>query len=195
MTFFLARIISWIASIPVLILPGSFLLVNRVVQNGIRALKWTIFSYVFVGAVVLFILAGVLLGLFSDIDVSRKEQRPLLFLFSAIIIIFYGLSLYVLHGPKILAVAALGFLFATIVIGIASRWIKASIHVATVSALVILVGIIYGRFYFLASLIFIPLIIWSRIKLKKHTAAETIAGGLLGSMLTIIFYVFAKFLL
>ncbi len=187
-----ARIISWLSSPPIILLPAPFLLVDKVTQNDIYALKWAAVSYVFIGVVTLFVLAGVLLGVFPDIDVSGKKQRPVVFLFSFIMLFLYALSVLVLKGPKVLLIASLGIAFGLVVLSIVNNWIKASVHVATISAFIFLTGIIYGSFYLLLAILLIPLIAWSRVKIKKHTIPEVIMGGFLGATLTTIFYIVAK---
>jgi len=46
----------------------------------------------------------------------------------------------------------------------------------------------------LLSLLLIPLVAWSRVFLKKHTMREAIAGGLLGSVVTIATFIIGVYL-
>ena len=187
-----ARIISLLSSPPIILLPAPFLLVDKATRNDIYALKWAAVSYVFIGAVILFVLAGVLLGVFADIDISKKKQRPIVFAFSFIILLLYALSVLVLNGPKVLLIASLGIAFGLAVLFVVNKWIKASIHVATISAFIFFAGIIYGNASILLALFLIPFIGWARVKTEKHTKQEVIVGGLLGCGLTVIFYIIAK---
>src|SRR4030042_3554879 len=128
----IARLISLLSSPLIILLPTPYILVYKVSNNYLYALKWTIFSYVFIFSVVIFVLLGTLFGLFSDWDVSKKEERPPLFAFGAIVTFFYLACLFILNGPKILYIAVSGIIVGVIAIGIITRWIKASIHTATV---------------------------------------------------------------
>ncbi len=187
-----ARIISFFSNPIIVLLAAPYVLVDKVSNNDLYALKWTMFSYIFMGLVVLFVLAGVLIGFFSDIYISKKEQRPLLFSFVGLITFFYLISVLLLQGPKVLMVAVLGVFLGLIIIDVLNRWIKASVHLATLSAFVLAGGIVYGQYLFWLLLPLIPIVAWSRVKTKGHTVPEAILGGILGATLTIIVYIISK---
>lgn len=190
MTLF-AKAISFFLGPLFILLPVPYILVERVSQNYLYALKWTIFSYAFILSVAIFIIIGVLLGVFSNFDVSKREQRPLLFSFSAFAMFCYLLSLFILDGPKILLLALVAIVLGLIVIVVVNRWIKASIHLATATSVILFIGIVYkGYFFFLLSLI--PLLAWARVKTKEHTPFETIIGVVLGVALTLIAYTISR---
>ena len=190
MTFF-ARIISFLLSPMVVSFPALYLLVDKVTNNNIYALKWTIISYFFIFAVAIFVIACVLLGIFSNFDVSKREQRPLLFSFVGLMALFYFIFLFVFNGPKILFVVIFAVVLGLIIVSIVNQWIKASMHVAIISSIIFGVAIIYGGAYLL-SLSLIPVMAWSRVKIKKHTPLEATIGGILGGLLTIIMYIVSR---
>jgi len=186
-----AKAVSFFLGPVFVILPVPFILVSKFTQDYYYALKWTIFSYAFILAVALFIIIGVLLGVFSNFDVSKREQRPLLFSFSAFAMFCYLVSLIILGGPKILFLALFAIVLGLITIVVVNRWIKASIHVATATSVILLIGIIYkGYFFILFALV--PLLAWSRVKTKEHTVLETIIGSVLGVALILIVYTISK---
>lgn len=191
MSNFIARIISTVFN-PFLILPPTlYLLVNKTANNDIYAFKWAIFSFVFMSIVGIFVFFGVILGIFSDMDVSKREERPLLFTFMGIVTILYLICLLIFNAPKVLLVTAFAISLGLVLIAIVNSKIKASIHVATISSLVSSVAIIYGGVFIFAFSI-IPVIAWSRVKTKRHTFLEAVMGGILGIALTIIIYIVVK---
>lgn len=194
MSKFLARLISTFSNPLIILMPAPYILVDKTSNNDIYALKWTLFSLFFLFLVTVFVIIGTLFGYFSDFDVSKKEQRPLLFFFLGLMTFFYLTSLFILSGPKILFIAIFAIILGIILLGIANQWIKVSIHTTTVSAFSISLAILYGG-WFIFSLLFIPIMAWSRIKIKKHTLIEAVAGGFLGAFITIIAYIAAKFFL
>lgn len=121
----------------------------------------------------------------NDRDISRRQDRftPLIvgtvsYFIGFLVSIFLGLNDF------------LTFLFLCytintfIVMLITTRW-KISIHTTGLSgpvcALIILlgpVGAVFGLIY--------PVLIWSRVTLKKHTMAQAIAGGVQGFILTAV---------
>lgn len=187
----IAKAISFFLGPIFILFPVPFILVSKINQNYYSALKWSVFSYAFVLAVAVFVLIGVMLGKFSNFDVSKREQRPLLFLFSAFIMSCYLLSLIVLSAPKILYVGFFALLLGLVTIVIVNRWVKASIHLATATSVVLFMGIVYGGYYFLL-LLLIPVLAWARIKTKEHTFMETAIGTILGLVLTLIVYIISR---
>lgn len=190
----LARLISFLSSPFVLLLPTPFILVLKETGDIFYSLKWTFFSYIFLFSVVFFVLLGMLLGFFSDYDVSKKEERPKLFAFFGIMTFLYLGSLILLNGPKILYLVIFGIILGVLVISIVNNWIKASIHTATVSAFSLSLVILFG-FMFIPALLLIPAMAWARVKIKKHTPLETLTGGFLGLILTIIVYIIGRFII
>lgn len=190
----LARTVSFLLSPLVLFLPTPFILVFKETGNIFYSLKWTFFSYIFLFSVIFFVLSGMLIGFFSDYDVSKKEERPKLFAFSGIVTFLYLGSLILLNGPKILYLVVFGIILGVFIVSLINNWIKASIHTATVSAFTLSLVILFG-YVFIPALLLIPAMAWARIKLKKHTQPETLTGGFLGIVLTIIVYIMGKFIL
>lgn len=191
MSELIAKIISTIFN-PVFIFPPTiYLLVDKVANNDIYAFKWTMFSYVFISIVGIFVAFGVILGIFSDMDVSKREERPLLFAFMGIVTILYLVSLIMFNAPKVLLIVAFALILGLLLITIVNKEIKASLHVAAVSSFISFIAIVYGGIFLFAFLI-IPVVAWSRVKIKRHTLLEAITGGILGIALTIIVYVAGK---
>ncbi len=188
-----AQLVSDIFNPIVLLLPVPYLLVFRETNDMRHAFRWSLFSWSFLLLMGIVILYCVRRGIFSDLDVSKREQRPLLFLFSAVLTFFYCLFVFLLDGPYIIIVTALGLLLGILVFSIINTRVKASIHVATISALLFAFGIVYSGVYLLLFLL-IPLVGWARVKTGRHTVSEAIAGSVLGSLLTLLMYIIVKYL-
>ena len=186
-----AKAISFFLSPVFILLPIPFILVARFSQDYSYALKWTIFSYAFILGVALFVIIGVMLGVFSNFNVSKREQRPLLFSFCAFAAFCYLLSLLILNGPKILFIGFFALVLGLTGIIIINRWVKSSVHLATATAVLLFVGIVYKGYFFLF-LLLIPLLAWARIKTKEHSPMETVIGSILGIVVTLIVYTVSK---
>jgi hypothetical protein len=186
-----ARAVSFLLGPTFTLFPIIFISVAKFSHDYSHALKWTIISYAFVLPVVLFVIAGVILGYFSNFDVSKKEQRPLLFSFSAAVMFCYFLFIFIFNGPKILYVDLFAIVLGLIVIIFVNKWIKASIHLATLTSAVLFIEIVYKGYTFLL-LGLIPLLAWSRVKTKEHSVKETIIGTVLGIVITLLVYLITK---
>lgn len=188
-----AKFISFILNPILVLLFVPFALIYSNTGDLYIASMWTFYTAFFLLAITVFILYCVQRKIFTDMDVSKKEQRPLLFLVSIISALLYLSGLFLFHGPFILFVIAFGIIFGIFVASIINTKIKASIHVATVSALIFAVAMTYDGYYRLL-LLLIPLVAWARVRIKRHTRSETIVGGALGIILALLIYSLVRIL-
>ena len=186
-----AKAVSFFLGPLFVLFPVPYILISKLSNDHIYALKWTIFSYGFVLATAFLIFLGVIFGVFTNFDVSKRKQRPLLFSLLAFSIFCYAISLFILNAPKVLFLGIFFIIIGLIAVVIVNRWIKASIHMATFVSVMLLIGILYKGYYFLF-LTLAPLLAWSRIKTKGHTLIETIIGTALGVLTTLIMHTVTK---
>ena len=122
-------------------------------------------------------------GVVSDLDVQHREERarPLAFTLAAMLtaVVILGLAS---APPALLAVTGAQFAQTALVLIITLRW-KISVHGAAVAACVALLLYVVGHQAALA-LLALPLVGWSRVRLHRHTPAQTIAGAVLGGLVT-----------
>ena len=121
----------------------------------------------------------------TDKDISNREDRfiPLIV---GVVSYFIGFIISYLSGASnFITVLILCYTVNTfIVMLITTKW-KISIHTTglsgPVAALIMLlgpIGAIFGLLY--------PILIWSRLTLKKHTMAQALAGGIFGFVMTVV---------
>lgn len=193
MTLLTARIISFLSYPYIIIPPGVFFIFLKQSGSTSYAFMWSIIAVVFVMVILAFELIGLKLGMFSNFDISRRKQRTsfytfLLLLLSAGIVTAFALQV----SREIISVGIAAFIGIALMF-IVNRKVKASLHVASISALLLTVAFLYGS-YFYAMLLFIPLIAWSRVKTKKHKISETVAGGILGIFITVLSYAMVQYI-
>lgn len=187
----IARIISFISNPIFIFIALPFFLVYKTTKDTGAAWNWTIYTLVFLSIFVIFVLIGVKKKFFSDIDVSNREQRPVLYFTGAILSVLYLSTLFFLHGPRILFITIFGITLGILIASLINMKIKASVHVAAISGLLTSLSIIYKGYYVLL-LLLIFIIGWSRVKIKRHTVPEVVIGGILGSLLSLIMYFITK---
>ncbi len=190
----LAKIISVVSNPLIVSLPFCFALIFKSRGDFSYAVLWTIISGVFAGIVGLFVSVGVKRGFFSDYDVSVRKQRPPLFAFAGIMSILYFVLVLYLNGPRILLIGLAALILGIVIAEIINTKIKASIHLAVFSAFSIVVGLLYGG-WFWALLLTAPVVAWSRIVLKRHQLAETVVGSTFGISIVFISYLVVKYLI
>lgn len=194
MFILLARFISFIFNPYILILPIPYLLVMRETGDSLYAGKWAVFTLCFLIAVGLSVFILVRKGYFSDLDISKREQRPLFFFLLVLFAIIYFLSLFYFQGPIVLFTALSGIFLSIVVFSFINTRIKASIHVASITGLIFSFSILYSGI-FLALLFLIPLIGWSRIKIHRHTREEVFMGAFMGILIPLVMVIIFKVLL
>lgn len=173
-----------------------FLVVYKQTASGFVALKWEIFSSAFIFLGLVIILGGRWKGIFSDHDLSKKEERakfygflwPLAFSYLTVALILRGLFFS-------LSIVAFGIVLGMFIFHIINRYIKASIHIAISCGFVLTLGLFYGGTGFLATVWIPPLLAWSRLKLTRHTKQEVVVGGLLGIVITLLTFLIGKYML
>ena len=188
MSISVARLISLIFNPIVVLAVLPYVVVLKATGNAVQAYYWTGYTLLFLLIMAIFVLYGVKRKMFTDIDISKREQRPIVFFISILIGLVYLCGLYFFHAPHMLFVITFGILGGITVAGVINTFIKASIHTATISALLFSVAVVYGG-YFILLLLLIPLVAWARIKEKRHTLSEAVVGGMLGILLSLIVYI------
>ena len=187
-----AKVVSFVLNPIVILIPLPFYLVYETTAQIYPSIFWTLISFVFFFIFFIFIAIGVRLKYFSDFDISKRKQRPVLYFFAIFLAILYTISLFYFQAPKIIFISAFALTLGLIILQIVNYFLKASGHVAVVTTFVTSMVIIHKEPYYLLGYGFVLLVGWSRIKLKRHTPLETLAGGILGVLLSIIAYIIAK---
>jgi membrane-associated phospholipid phosphatase len=122
-------------------------------------------------------------GLITDLDVQRREQRtkPMLFTLACGGLAWLALALGA--APALMTLLA-GVLWLQMVaiFCITLRW-KISVHCATAACVATVACVLLGT---PLPLLGVPIIAWSRVRLHRHTLAQTVAGSSLGFALFIV---------
>jgi len=172
-----ANAISQVASPP--IVAATAMAITASTLPGPSAWMWA-GTYVSLAILIplLYLVCLVQQGIVTDLDVQLREQRmrPLIFT-----MVCNGLAWGVLvlgAAPAQLVLLAGALWVQTVLIFVITlRW-KISVHCAAAASLGTLVWSLIGTPWPL--LIGVPIVAWSRVLLRRHTLAQTVAGALLG---------------
>ena len=187
MKYLIAEFISSLFHPAVFFLIMPFLIVYRKTESTLYALKWEVFSAVFVFIAIAIVLIGRKKKIFSDCDISKKEERYEFYaflLFFGILYVSIALFLKGIFFP--MSFISLGIIVGIVIFDVVNRYVKASNHIAVSSAFAATIGILYGLEFFLVALWIVPLNAWARLYLKKHTRQEVFTGGMLGVVITLL---------
>lgn len=181
----LPKLIGIILHPILLAIPGVFLIVLSYTSDIFQAVYWTVISLMFSGIISLFVAVGVKKKIFNNLDVSNRKQRVLLYPFAMGVILLFAYVVHLKNGPNALVGASIVFTIALVILDLINRRIKASIHVASVAAIVTGIVLVYGGPTYIL-MVLVPISAWARISQKRHTFPETIVGATCGILLTIV---------
>lgn len=124
-------------------------------------------------------------SVFADI----RKQRTKIYV---LVTILAGVGYVVLHclaAPLELAALFLtGFVFG-VIFGCINLWWKISLHTAAVATLITVAVISYG-FMATTSVVLLPLMVWARVELGCHSAAEGITAAFLATLILVLVFCF-----
>lgn len=180
-----ARLISDVLSPPVIWGLMAFPIAFRTAESQERALIWALTYSVLVCILpALYIGYMVWRGHITDIHVQVREQRVRPFIVSVVCAGIAWTMLRVMDAPSLLPLFAI---FSLIQLGImlliTLLW-QISMHSMSITGAVVLAGALYGPGTALLLSPLIPVVGAARIRLRRHTPAQVVAGGLLGAVLT-----------
>lgn len=134
-----------------------------------------------IGVVVAIVWAFVLqryhAGRWSTVDASQRHERPLLYVLALVLAGAYWLWMGGAASATSRGVLAAAAMLC--VAGVANRWIKLSLHMASLA----FAGVALLSLWTPAavvSLALLPLLAWSRLRLARHSRVEVLGGAALG---------------
>jgi membrane-associated phospholipid phosphatase len=148
--------------------------------DGAAGLAWGAVAALFAGVLPMaFISRGVRRGRWEDRYVGAKRPRLIVLAF-ILASVAAGLALLVGFGaPRELSGYFACMLASVAVLAAITTVWKVSIHCAVAAGSVTVLTLLFGPWLVPAYLL-VALTAWSRVALKDHTAAQVIAGSLLG---------------
>lgn len=177
----IARAISWVGHPLVIVSISLGIIVAERLANrvGVSVLLALILAVVLPTAVLL--IRGVHSGRWSDADVSIRTER-VRFYPPAILLSLGGIgTLMFLHAPGFIVRGALVTLGLLVASAFLNRMIKISLHgMFAFYCTVVLLAI--GFQVALGMLILALLVVWSRLRLRRHTPIEMLLGVIMGCL-------------
>lgn len=183
--------VSQLLSPPVLGLGGA-LLVGAVIGT-VPGWLW-VGVFLLLGAIVptLYVLYLLQTGEVSDFHLNKREERTkptlaaLLGTTAAAIVIGLG------NGPALLLALAIAAVIQNVIFFVITLWWKVSAHSAAAAAVGTLSWAVYGVAAWPVMLC-VPLVLWARIRLKRHTPAQTVVGAALGFAILLVALIWVGF--
>ncbi len=163
-----------------------FLIVHHVTGSIWYSFKWTIFSAVFLVIAFSFFTLVRPKKFLGDLDITEKEHRHIFYSITLLTAVIYFIASLLFKGILFpLSIVSLGIILGLVSFDIVNYYMKASIHVAVVSAYVVTIAMVYGLIPFFLTIWIVLLVGWSRLYMHKHTEKEILAGMMLGTVVTL----------
>jgi membrane-associated phospholipid phosphatase len=128
-------------------------------------------------------------GRWGNVDASNKRERPVLYAVGIAAVALLLVYLWIRGAAPFLVRGAVVVLVLLLVCATATRWIKLSLHVAAAAlaaTALILLGSLVGWIIAVA----VPVLIWSRLTLGRHTPAEVAVGLAFGAAAGVAMHLF-----
>jgi len=187
----LAEIVSWVSFPPLVATVFFIFLIFWYANDLSEGLRWIITIAPFLVFIPLvFFALGLKLGWISDIDLSKREERPAFLVVFISSLLVATILLYVLDVNQKFFVYALSGLVVTVATALITLFWKISYH-TTVTTSVVTALAILGGLHFAWLFLFIIPVGWSRVALKKHTPWQVVGGAVVAFLLT--YMVFSLF--
>ena len=178
----LASFISTVSNPPLVAIP-VFLVINYTLLYGGEWLWFSALSIFFVSILPIITSSLWILRNNLEVDMPRREDRiyPLL-----LVILSYVVGVIVLFAagaPSLTSALMVCYLNNTLIVLLFSLFWKISIHAMGIAGPATALIYLFGWPGLAFSLV-VPLVVWSRLHLKRHTPAQLITGTTLGYLLT-----------
>jgi membrane-associated phospholipid phosphatase len=177
-----AKFISMVAHPPVISIP-TFIILNYFLAGPDQFVVPTLISIIF-GALIPISTSLILIKkMHTDLEITDRTKRTVPLIFAICSYLLGFLVLLWFGAPAIVSVLMLIYGTNTLIILIINFYWKISIHAMGIAGPTAAFIFTFGPVGIIIGLI-IPLVMWSRLKLKKHTLSQVIAGSVLGLLLT-----------
>lgn len=184
----LARLVTEVLAPPPVTAALLIVIAFHSAPTAVDAFRWALLTVLFVSiAPLVYILDQVRRRRLTDHHIVRREQRPLPMLVGVSSVLI-GLALLVALGAprELVALVTAMTVGLGACLAVTLVW-KISVHTATVAGVVVILTLVFGPAMLVFSL-FLFMVGWARVELRKHTLAQVIAGSGLGAVVAAVIF-------
>ncbi|MFE9993453.1 phosphatase PAP2 family protein [Streptomyces avermitilis] len=151
-------------------------------DNPLTGLAWALEAIVFAAAIPMaYIKFGMRRGMWADRHIGQRQRRMLLIpVIMASVATGIGLMAW-LDAPKAMVALVFAMLATLAVLLPVTAFWKISVHTAVAGGALAMLALTWGPLVWITYPI-VAVIAWSRISLRDHTLAQTIAGAAAGTV-------------
>ncbi|MER8185382.1 hypothetical protein [Kitasatospora sp. NPDC094015] len=151
-------------------------------RYGLAGLGWAVFAALFAAVIpTWFIRHGMRSGRIEDRHVGMRRRRLVVLPFVMLSVLTSLVTLVLLDAPADMTAMVLAMFASLVPLLVVTVWWKISVHTAVTSGAIVCVAVALGPWWLLAYPL-VPLVGWSRVVLRDHTPAQTVAGSVVGAL-------------
>ena len=151
-------------------------------RHGWAGLGWAAFAALFAAVVpTWFIRRGMRRGQWEDRHVGQRQRRLVVIPFIMLSVLTSFAVMVWFDAPADMTAMVLAMFASLVPIMVITVWWKISIHTAVAAGAVTCLAIALGPWWLLLYPL-VALIGWSRVVLRDHTRAQTLAGAAVGAL-------------
>ncbi|MFI2611625.1 hypothetical protein [Kitasatospora sp. NPDC018619] len=151
-------------------------------RYGLPGIGWALFAVLFAAVVpTLIIRQGMRRGTVEDRHVGHRRRRLTVFPLIMASVLACFAAMVGLDAPADLTALVLAMFASLVPILVITAWWKVSVHTAVAGGAVVCLAVALGPLWLLLAPL-VPVIGWSRVVLRDHTAAQTVVGAAVGAL-------------
>ncbi|MEP7287589.1 MAG: hypothetical protein ABI947_17665 [Chloroflexota bacterium] len=178
-----AKLVSDVVSPPVVWALMAIPIAGRNAPSTYDGVTWALIYILLVSAApLLYILIQVRRGNITDMHMPQREERLRPFIVSAIMAALATFILHAIGASAIMQLFVLSSLLQIVLMAIITTIWQISIHAISIAGAVITAGALYGM---TVAFVLLPLVVivgLARLKLRRHTRAQVVAGVAVGAI-------------
>lgn len=180
----LARLISIVGSPPAIAIMGIALIAE--LTRDASTWLWAVgYVLLVLPAPLLYVVWKVQRGEITDLDLFVRQQRLKPFLITLVSSTIALAAIYWGQAPRLLFILAAAIGLLILLLFIVTLWWKISIHCAAAALFAMLaIGLIGSATVLI--ILGVPLMVWSRVHLRRHTFMQTLLGSGLGVLISVV---------
>lgn len=180
----IAKIVTEVFAPPIIAVIALGVVSYQSASHTSEFFKWWGLSSLLIGIIpVAFIFKRLHSGLVSDHNISVASQRYKPFVISTASALAAFIILHLMSAPPFIIAVTLSAVAVLVLAMLLNPKCKMSMHCGTMAGIAIILTFVLGSWAW-STVILVPVVGWSRVKVAQHTVPQVILGGMVGAGVT-----------
>ncbi|MFJ1704166.1 hypothetical protein [Kitasatospora sp. NPDC088346] len=160
----------------------ALVLLLGAVRYGLVGLGWGAFAALFAAVIpTWFIRRGMRRGEIEDRHVGHRKRRLVVLPLVLLSVLISLVTMVVLDAPTDMTAIVLAMFASLLPLLLVTVWWKISVHTAVTGGATVCLALALSPWWLLVAPV-VAVVAWSRVVLRDHTLAQTVAGTVVGAL-------------